>query len=97
MIYIGWIYEVHPSSSIQKPVGPCKNLPRPAQCLLVYGLGRGEDPLAKIFGAWPLPWRSCEAGEVAVRNNKSIRSLLGNQGVLLDFMGILWGFIGVLR
>lgn len=27
----------------------------PAQCLLVYGLGRGEDPLAKIFGAWPLP------------------------------------------
>ena len=38
--------------------------PRPAQCLLVYGLGRGEDPLAKVFGAWPLPLLSIP-GELA--------------------------------
>ena len=28
---------------------------RPAQCLLIYGLGRGEDPLAWCFSVWPLP------------------------------------------
>eukprot|EP00434_Breviolum_minutum_P038238 symbB.v1.2.033914.t1/scaffold4284.1/size41988/4 len=27
----------------------------PAQCLLVFGLGRGDDPLARIFSTWPLP------------------------------------------
>lgn len=27
----------------------------PAQCLLIYGLGRGEDPLAWCFSVWPLP------------------------------------------
>ena len=31
------------------------DVPRPVQALLIYGLGRGEDPLAWCFSMWPLP------------------------------------------
>ncbi|CAJ1355153.1 unnamed protein product [Effrenium voratum] len=27
----------------------------PLQCMLIYSLGRGQDPVARIFGTWPLP------------------------------------------